>query len=75
MRIRDIKKYGGSFCIHLLAEDMNYFKLKINDFVCIDDIVVKTQESLKDCTNCLNSFTESELSENGLCKECREVIE
>lgn len=39
MRKRQIKKYGGSFVIHLLINDLEDLNLKEGDFVDIDDLV------------------------------------
>lgn len=38
MRIRQIKKYGNTFIISLKRMDLEELKLKLGDFVNIDDI-------------------------------------
>jgi len=38
MRIREIKRVGGSWDIRLLAADAKDFKFNDGDLVCIDDI-------------------------------------
>lgn len=44
MRSRRITKYGGSYVIKLIPEDLKDLDLKIGDIVDIDEIVKLKQE-------------------------------
>lgn len=71
MRLRIVRKYGGSFVIRLSKEDMKDFNLKEFDYADINDITFyKTPNK---CSSCKNEIEVEDLDlVNGkwLCKEC-----
>lgn len=75
---REVKKYGGSFCIHITQEDLDRFQTKVGDFVDIEDIVIMKNEEFRRCEKCFKKFNEEDLDmveEKWLCRDCEEVIE
>lgn len=72
---RRIKKYGGSYCVHIEQEDLERLQAEIGDLVNIEKMEVLSNDKFETCEICREKFELDELDlVNGvlMCRNCEE---